>query len=189
MSKNYRDTLNLPVTDFSMKAGLSKKEPEILDFWNSINLYNSIRELRKNNPTFILHDGPPYANGSIHLGHSVNKILKDITIKHKTLMGLDAPYVPGWDCHGLPIELNVEKKLKKKKRKLDSIKDFQIECKNYALSQIEDRKKDFIRLGVLGEWDKDEELDMPERLDISCKVIESFIASGIANTMNAYNGK
>ena len=153
MSKNYRDTLNLPVTDFSMKAGLSKKELEILDFWNSINLYNSIRELRKNNPTFILHDGPPYANGSIHLGHSVNKILKDITIKHKTLMGLDAPYVPGWDCHGLPIELNVEKKLKKKKRRLDSIKDFQIECKNYALSQIEDQKKDFIRLGVLGEWD------------------------------------
>ena len=153
MSKNYRDTLNLPVTDFSMKAGLSKKEPEILDFWNSINLYNSIRELRKNNLTFILHDGPPYANGSIHLGHSVNKILKDITIKHKTLMGLDAPYVPGWDCHGLPIELNVEKKLKKKKRKLDSIKDFQIECKNYALSQIEDQKNDFIRLGVLGEWD------------------------------------
>jgi isoleucyl-tRNA synthetase len=118
MSKNYRDTLNLPVTDFSMKAGLSKKEPEILDFWNSINLYNSIRELRKNNPTFILHDGPPYANGSIHLGHSVNKILKDITIKHKTLMGLDAPYVPGWDCHGLPIELNVEKKLKKKEKKI-----------------------------------------------------------------------
>ena len=153
MSKNYRDTLNLPVTDFSMKAGLSNKEPEILDFWNSINLYHSIRELRKNNPAFILHDGPPYANGSIHLGHSVNKILKDITIKHKTLMGLNAPYVPGWDCHGLPIELNVEKKLKKKKRKLDSIKDFQIECKNYALSQIEDQKKDFIRLGVLGEWD------------------------------------
>ena len=116
MSKNYRDTLNLPVTDFSMKAGLSKKEPEILDFWNSINLYNSIRELRKNNPTFILHDGPPYANGSIHLGHSVNKILKDITIKHKTLMGLDAPYVLDGTVTDYQLSSMLRKSSKKEKK-------------------------------------------------------------------------
>ena len=110
MTINYRDTLNLPQTELSMKAGLPKKEPEILDFWDDIGLYEKIRQQNLNNKKFILHDGPPYANGAIHLGHSVNKILKDITIKSKTLQGLDAPYVPGWDCHGLPIELNVEKK-------------------------------------------------------------------------------
>ncbi len=115
MTKNYRETLNLPETDLSMKAGLPRKEPEILDFWNEIDLYGKIRAKHKGNKRFILHDGPPYANGSIHLGHSVNKILKDITIKSKTLNGYDAPYVPGWDCHGLPIELNVEKKTRKKK--------------------------------------------------------------------------
>ena len=110
MSKEYRDTLNLPQTDLSMKAGLPNKEPEILAFWNSINLYQKIREQNRGKEQFILHDGPPYANGDIHLGHAVNKILKDITVKFQSFMGKDAPYVPGWDCHGLPIELNVEKK-------------------------------------------------------------------------------
>jgi len=110
MSKDYRDTLNLPQTDLSMKAGLAKKEPELLSYWDSIDLYSKIREQNKGKKQFILHDGPPYANGDIHLGHAVNKVLKDITIKFQTLLGKDAPYVPGWDCHGLPIELNVEKK-------------------------------------------------------------------------------
>ena len=108
MTVNYRDTLNLPATDFSMKAGLPRKEPEILDKWSSTDLYGKIRKKYEGKELFLLHDGPPYANGDIHLGHSVNKILKDITIKYKTLQGFDAPYVPGWDCHGLPIELNVE---------------------------------------------------------------------------------
>ena len=108
MSKEYRDTLNLPQTDLSMKAGLPRKEPEILEFWDSINLYQKIREQNNGKEQFILHDGPPYANGDIHLGHAVNKTLKDITIKFQSLIGKDAPYVPGWDCHGLPIELNVD---------------------------------------------------------------------------------
>jgi len=153
MTINYRDTLNLPQTELSMKAGLPKKEPEILDFWNDIGLYEKIRQQNINNKKFILHDGPPYANGAIHLGHSVNKILKDITIKSKTLQGLDAPYVPGWDCHGLPIELNVEKKYGKRSELVQNKKMFQEACKEYALTQIESQKKDFIRLGVLGEWD------------------------------------
>ena len=153
MTINYRDTLNLPQTELSMKAGLPKKEPEILDFWNDIGLYEKIRQQNLNNKKFILHDGPPYANGAIHLGHSVNKILKDITIKSKTLQGLDATYVPGWDCHGLPIELNVEKKHGKRSELVQNKKMFQEACKEYALTQIESQKKDFIRLGVLGEWD------------------------------------
>ena len=153
MEKDYKNTLNLPKTDLPMKAGLPNKEPEILSFWDSINLYNLIREENAKKDKFILHDGPPYANGDIHLGHSVNKILKDIVIKTKTLQGFDAPYVPGWDCHGLPIELNVEKKFG---RDSDTVKDkskFISACREYALSQIENQKKDFIRLGVLGNWE------------------------------------
>ena len=153
MTINYRDTLNLPATELSMKAGLPKKEPEIINFWNDIDLYNKIRNKNIQNKNFILHDGPPYANGSIHLGHSVNKILKDITIKSKTFLGMNAPYIPGWDCHGLPIELNVEKKHGKRSELVQDKKRFQEACKDYALDQVENQKKDFIRLGVLGEWD------------------------------------
>ena len=153
MATNYRDTLNLPETELSMKAGLPRKEPEILNFWNDIDLYSKIRKLNNGNKRFILHDGPPYANGPIHLGHSVNKILKDITIKSKTLSGYDAPYVPGWDCHGLPIELNVEKKHGRRSEVVTDKKLFQQACKEYALTQIDKQKDDFIRLGVLGEWD------------------------------------
>ena len=109
----YKNTLNLPDTDFPMKANLAQRELEWLIKWKDINLYKNIRDVRKNAPKFILHDGPPYANGDIHIGHAVNKILKDMIIKSKTLSGYDAPYVPGWDCHGLPIELNVEKKVGK----------------------------------------------------------------------------
>ena len=154
MTINYRDTLNLPETELSMKAGLPRKEPEIIEFWNDIDVYKKLRELHENDETFILHDGPPYANGSIHLGHSVNKILKDITIKSKTFLGKNAPYVPGWDCHGLPIELNIEKKHGKRSELVQDKKSFQEACKEYALTQIENQKKDFIRLGVFGEWDK-----------------------------------
>ena len=139
MSKDYRDTLNLPQTDLSMKAGLSKKEPEILKYWNAIDLYTKIRKQNKGKDQFILHDGPPYANGDIHLGHAVNKVLKDITIKFQTSMGKDAPYVPGWDCHGLPIELNIEKKHGKNS---DLVKDkatFIKSCREYAQSQVDNQ--------------------------------------------------
>ena len=115
---DYKDTLNLPKTDFPMKANLPKKEVEILAGWDKIDLYQCIREARAGAATFILHDGPPYANGNIHSGTALNKILKDIVVKIKTMSGLDTPYVPGWDCHGLPIEHQVDKKLGKKKRDL-----------------------------------------------------------------------
>ena len=152
MTVNYRDTLNLPDTDFSMKAGLPRKEPEILDLWSKQDLYAKIRKKYENKELFLLHDGPPYANGDIHLGHSVNKILKDITIKYKTLSGFDAPYIPGWDCHGLPIELNVEKKHGKNSELVKNKESFQKACKEYAETQINKQLDDFKRLGVFGDW-------------------------------------
>ena len=153
MTTNYRDTLNLPKTDFSMKAGLPRKEPDILNFWEKTNLYKKIRQKYQGKELFLLHDGPPYANGAIHLGHSVNKILKDITIKSKTLHGLDSPFIPGWDCHGLPIELNVEKKHGKNSELVKNKETFQKACKEYAESQINKQLDDFKRLGVLGDWE------------------------------------
>jgi len=143
--------LNLPYTNIPMKAGLNQREPEILKTWESRDLYKKIRVSRKGRKTFHLHDGPPYANGQIHLGHAVNKVLKDIVIKSKTLSGFDAPYIPGWDCHGLPIELQVEKKIGSKKKTI-SQEEFRSLCREYAGQQIELQKLDFIRLGVLGEW-------------------------------------
>jgi isoleucyl-tRNA synthetase len=153
MSKEYRDTLNLPQTDLAMKAGLPRKEPEILEFWHSINLYQKIREQNYGKEQFILHDGPPYANGDIHLGHAVNKTLKDITIKFQSIIGKDAPYVPGWDCHGLPIELNVEKKHGKGSDLVRDKKLFINACREYAQTQVDKQREDFIRLGVLGDWE------------------------------------
>jgi len=152
MKANYRDTLNLPDTEFSMKAGLPRKEPEMLDFWSNKDLYKKIRDKYKDKELFLLHDGPPYANGDIHLGHSVNKILKDITIKFKTLQGFNAPFVPGWDCHGLPIELNVEKKHGKNSKLVKNKESFQKACKEYAETQINNQLEDFKRLGILGDW-------------------------------------
>jgi isoleucyl-tRNA synthetase len=148
---DYKTTLNLPVTDFAMKANLAQREPEALKKWATNNLYQKIRTARAGCKQFILHDGPPYANGDIHIGHAVNKILKDIIVKSKTLSGFDAPYVPGWDCHGLPIEHNVEKKLGKAGDKVD-VKTFRQKCREYAAKQVEGQKADFVRLGVLGDW-------------------------------------
>ena len=153
MTINYRDTLNLPNTEFSMKAGLPRKEPEILNFWNKNNLYKEIREKYKDASLFLLHDGPPYANGDIHLGHSVNKVLKDITVKNKTMQGFDAPFIPGWDCHGLPIELNIEKKHGKNSDLVNDKEAFQNACKEYAESQVVKQMEDFKRLGVFGDWE------------------------------------
>jgi isoleucyl-tRNA synthetase len=149
---DYKHTLNLPHTGFAMKANLAQREPATLKKWQSENLYGAIRKARAGREQFILHDGPPYANGDIHIGHAVNKILKDIIIKSKTLSGFDAPYVPGWDCHGLPIEHNVEKKVGKAGDKVD-VKTFRQKCRDYAAKQVAGQKQDFIRLGVLGDWD------------------------------------
>ena len=135
-ARDYRDTLNLPKTDFPMKAGLPMREPQTLENWARIDLYQRLREAGKGREKFILHDGPPYANGDIHIGHAVNKILKDIIVKSKTLSGFDAPYVPGWDCHGLPIEHNIEKKKGKVGQKINA-DDFRAACREYADQQIE----------------------------------------------------
>ena len=150
---DYKATLNLPQTAFPMKANLAQREPDMLRQWQEDGLYAAIRAARAGRETFILHDGPPYANGDIHIGHAVNKVLKDIIVKSRTLSGYDAPYVPGWDCHGLPIEHNVEKKVGKAGVKVD-FPTFRQKCREYAAKQVEGQKKDFIRLGVLGEWDK-----------------------------------
>jgi len=150
---DYKNTLNLPKTQFSMRANLSQKEPEILKNWYENNLYKLIRQKKEGKKIFFLHDGPPYANGNIHIGHAVNKILKDIIIKSKNMSGFDAPYIPSWDCHGLPIEQKVEEQIGlKSKNVITSI--FQKKCRQYAEKQIKKQKKDFIRLGVIGDWEK-----------------------------------
>ncbi|PWB34817.1 isoleucine--tRNA ligase [Pseudomonas sp. SDI] len=146
---DYKATLNLPDTAFPMKAGLPQREPQILQRWDSIGLYQKLREIGKDRPKFVLHDGPPYANGKIHIGHALNKILKDMIIRSKTLSGFDAPYVPGWDCHGLPIEHKVEV-THGKGLSADKTREL---CRAYAAEQIEGQKTEFIRLGVLGDWD------------------------------------
>ncbi|MDP5052557.1 MAG: class I tRNA ligase family protein, partial [Congregibacter sp.] len=135
-----------------MKANLAQREPARIKQWQDMGLYQRIREARAGRPTFILHDGPPYANGDLHVGHAVNKVLKDIIVKYKTLDGFDSPYVPGWDCHGLPIELNVEKKVGKPGVKL-SAAEFREKCRAYARRQIDNQRDDFVRMGIIGDWD------------------------------------
>ncbi|WP_158147610.1 isoleucine--tRNA ligase [Vibrio cincinnatiensis] len=149
----YKDTLNLPETGFPMRGDLAKREPEMLKRWYKEDLYGAIRQAKQGKKSFVLHDGPPYANGDIHIGHALNKILKDIIIKSKTLSGFDAPYIPGWDCHGLPIELMVEKKVGKPGQKVTAA-EFREKCREYAAGQVEGQKEGFKRLGILGEWDK-----------------------------------
>ncbi len=149
---DYKNTLNLPKTDFPMKANLTQREPDLLKKWESLDLYQKLREMGQSRPRFIMHDGPPYANAHIHMGTAVNKILKDIVVKSKTISGFDAPYVPGWDCHGLPIELNVEKKVGKPGQKI-SVNEFRKACRDYALSQVDIQRSEFKRLGVLGDWE------------------------------------
>src|SRR5688500_6300622 len=147
----WKDTVNLPRTDFPMKANLPTSEPEALARWASMDLYGKIRARRRGAAKFILHDGPPYANGRIHIGHALNKILKDFVVKSRSMAGLDAPYVPGWDCHGLPIELKVDQQLGQKKREM-SLADFRRECRAYAAHYVDVQRSGFQRLGVLGTW-------------------------------------
>ncbi len=151
MTMDYKKTLNLPNTAFPMKGNLAQREPERLKNWHELDLYNKIRLAFAGRPKFVLHDGPPYANGEIHIGHAVNKVLKDIIVKSKSLSGFDAPYVPGWDCHGLPIELQVEKKIGKAGVKV-SPAVFRKACREYAAKQVNLQKEAFIRLGILGDW-------------------------------------
>ncbi|MBM4213747.1 MAG: isoleucine--tRNA ligase [Gammaproteobacteria bacterium] len=150
---DYKQTVNLPQTEFPMKADLAVREPGVVERWQKDDTYGRLREIARGRPRFVLHDGPPYANGSIHIGHALNKILKDIIVKSRTLEGYDAPYIPGWDCHGLPIELAVEKKHGRPGQKLD-VNAFRAACRAFAAEQIELQRADFKRLGVLGDWDR-----------------------------------
>ena len=150
---DYKHTLNLPETAFPMRGNLAKREPDMLADWQERRLYERLREKAKGRPKFVLHDGPPYANGPIHIGHAVNKIIKDVIVKSKSMAGFDAPYVPGWDCHGLPIEKKVEDRVGRVGVKVDA-NEFRRICREYATEQIELQRKDFKRLGVLGSWDE-----------------------------------
>ncbi|PVE55875.1 isoleucine--tRNA ligase [Arthrobacter sp. TPD3018] len=152
--RDWRDTVFLPKTDFPMKAGLAAKEPAILDRWARIGVYDRLREQRKGRELFVLHDGPPYANGDIHMGHAMNKVLKDIIVRSQSLMGKDAPYVPGWDCHGLPIEWKVEEAYRAKKQNKDEVPvaQFRAECRAYADKWVGVQRDQFQRLGVMGDW-------------------------------------
>ena len=152
MTTDYKQTLNLPETAFPMKADLARREPDVQKFWEEQRIYQKLRQVASGRPTFVLHDGPPYANGTIHLGHAINKVLKDVVVKSRTLDGYDAPYVPGWDCHGLPIEHQIEKSRGKQVRLLPP-REFRQACREYALSQVEAQRVDFKRLGVMGDWD------------------------------------
>lgn len=174
---DYKATLNLPETPFPMRGNLAQREPKMLKTWYEKGIYKKIREARSGNTPFVLHDGPPYANGNIHIGHAVNKILKDIIVKSKTLSGFDAPYVPGWDCHGLPIELMVEKKVGKPGKKV-SAAEFRQKCRDYADKQIDGQKADFIRLGIFGEWDNPyKTMDFTSEADI-IRALGKIVDSG-----------
>ncbi len=150
---DYKNTINLPQTGFPMKADLAQREPAQLARWEAEGTYAELRRIAKGRPRFVLHDGPPYANGAIHIGHSVNKILKDIIVKARSLDGFDAPYIPGWDCHGLPIELAVEKKVGRPGQKID-VNAFRAACRKFAQEQVDQQRTDFKRLGVLGDWER-----------------------------------
>ncbi len=155
-TRDYKDTVFLPKTAFPMKAGLPQKEPGILARWEEIGLYEKLREERAGREKFILHDGPPYANGAIHVGHALNHVLKDMVCRTQTLLGKDAPYVPGWDCHGLPIEWKVEELYRKKKRNKKDVPsaEFRAECRDYAAKWVDVQKDQLQRLGIQGRWDK-----------------------------------
>ena len=152
-AKPYKDTLNLPVTRFDMKANLTVREPAIQERWKSQDLYGQIRQARAGRPLKVLHDGPPYANGEIHMGHLLNKVLKDLVVRSLTMRGFDSPYVPGWDCHGLPIEIKVDEKLGGKKLQMDPVA-VRKACREYAAKFIDLQRSQFKRLGVFGRWDR-----------------------------------
>ena len=154
--RDYKDTLNLPKSDFPMKGNLAQLEPRMLQWWEQRGIYQKMLEKNRGKPTFVLHDGPPYANGDLHAGHALNKILKDLVVKYRNQAGRYAEYIPGWDCHGLPIEQAVEKRLKHEKidRKSLSREEFLEKCRAYALEYIDIQREQFKRMGIFGGWDR-----------------------------------
>ena len=155
MSKDLKKTVFLPKTDFPMRAGLPKKEPEIQAMWDEMNFFEELRARRQGHEKFILHDGPPYANGNLHIGHALNKILKDLINRFQSSIGKDANYIPGWDCHGLPIEWKIEEQYRKKKLNKDDVPiiEFRKECRDFASHWVNVQSEEFQRLGVMGNWD------------------------------------
>ena len=155
MSADYKSTIFLPKTDFPMKAGLPQREPETLAYWEKIDVYGQHRKAANGREKFTLHDGPPYANGHLHIGHALNKILKDVIVRSQQMLGKDADYVPGWDCHGLPIEWKIEEQYRKKKKDKDEVPivEFRHECREFAEHWIDVQREEFKRLGCVGNWD------------------------------------
>jgi isoleucyl-tRNA synthetase len=174
---DYKQTINLPQTDFPMKADLARREPEFLKSWEEGKIYSKIRERARGRKKFVLLDGPPYANGAIHLGHAINKVLKDIIVKSRTLDGFDAPYIPGWDCHGLPIEHQIEKERGKEIRKLDP-RAFRQACREYAHKQVSLQREDFKRLGVLGDWERPYLTMMPKYEAEQLRALAKILRNG-----------
>jgi len=177
MPSELKDTLNLPKTDFAMKANLPQNEPKRLEFWQKIGIYQRIREERKGAPKYLLHDGPPYANGEIHLGHALNKSLKDFVVKSKTMAGFDAPYVPGWDCHGLPIEIKVDEKLGRKKLEMAPAQVRRV-CREYAQKYLNLQSEQFRRIGVFGDFEHPYSTMSPEYESVIARVFFDFWENG-----------
>jgi isoleucyl-tRNA synthetase len=176
--RDWKDTLNLPRTDFPMKANLPAPEPETVARWDEMDLYGQLRKARAGRPTFVLHDGPPYANGQIHIGHALNKILKDVIVKSRSMAGFDAPYVPGWDCHGLPIELNVEKELGAGVKD-QSVVAFRRACRDFAARFVASQRDDFKRLGILGDWSHPYQTMTYDFQSTIVKALGQFVARGL----------
>src|SRR3954469_7146857 len=177
MPPELKDTLNLPKTDFAMKANLPQNEPKRLEFWRNIGIYQRIREARKDAPKYLLHDGPPYANGEIHLGHALNKSLKDFVVKSKTMAGFDAPYVPGWDCHGLPIEIKVDEQLGRKKLEMAPAQ-VRRACRAYAQKYLDIQSEQFQRIGVFGDFEQPYSTMSREYESVIARVFFDFWENG-----------
>ena len=178
---DYRDTLNLPSTDFPMRAGLPKREPEWLARWERIGVYDRLRERAAGRKPFTLHDGPPYANGHLHIGHALNKILKDMVVRSRQMMGRDARYVPGWDCHGLPIEWKIEEAYRAKGRDKDQVPvvEFRRECREFAARWVDVQREEFERLGVTGNW-ADPYLTMDHHAErVIAESFQKFLMTGV----------
>jgi len=174
---DLKSTINLPKTSFPMRANLPQNEPKMLQGWEQMRLYDRIRESRKGTPVYVLHDGPPYANGPLHLGHAFNKCLKDFVVKSKNMAGFDAPYIPGWDCHGLPIEIKVDQQLGGKKLQMQAL-DVRLECRKYAQKFLDLQRQQFKRIGVLGRWDRPYATMTPEYESVVIATFYKFFEEG-----------
>ena len=175
---DYKDTLNLPKTSFPMRANLPQNEPRLVEKWENEHVYSEMLQANEGKSKFILHDGPPYANGNIHIGHALNKILKDIIVKYRAMTGHLAPYVPGWDCHGLPIELQVEKNVGRAKKLEMSKAEVRRLCREYAEKYISIQREEFKRLGILGDWQEPYLTMMPSYEAQEIRELGKFVASG-----------